>query len=366
MLNIKCIPRKALVLVLGGGMILPNISPAMINDTAGCAGAGISYPYIAGANDNPLFISSDHRPTNNINQVMMMEIIRTINNQTTFQTVRAARHHIIPYQVLRDFYNAVITRGQSNPLELRTFGQILLHLVDNASRLYQNTISLSQLDDARSVALDFMHGVVLGDETRFSEQQVSGLYAIRTLFTWFPANIFIGPDTSYRFDDPGNGFEWNARSIVGAENFNRLEALHNLMVAYINKRNTLDHGWSVIMLARMVSMVSLFKALDNVVTISNAQNWFEPPDWYGDERVGIGFNGRVEYVDVQNLNPPENMRKKRENKNNFIVKRLPTIADPYCLMAPKIVKKKLVASLFTDINPDLNTNKEPKHDELRK
>lgn len=362
MLNIKLIPKKTLVLVLGGGMLLPNISPAMINDTAGCAGAGISYPYIAGANDNPLFISSNHRPLNNINEVMMMEIIRTINGQTTFQTVRAARHHIIPYHVLRDFYNAVLRRGQSNQQELITFGQILLHLVDNAFTLYQNTIALSQLYDARSVAVNFMQGVVFGDETRFSEQQVSGLYAIRILFTWFPANIFIGPDTSYRFDDPGNGFEWNARSIVGAENFNRLEELHNLMVAYIHQRNTLDDGSAVTMLVRIVS---LFKALDNVLTISNAQNWFEPPDWYGDERVGIGFNGRVEYVDVQNLNPPENRREKRENKNNFIVKRLPTIADPYCLMTPKIVKKKLVASLLTHINPDLNTNKEPGRDELR-
>nr|AII74054.1 putative Shiga-like toxin alpha subunit [Bacteriophage APSE-4] len=360
MLNIKCIPRKALVLVLGGGMLLPNISPAMINDTAGCP---VHFERLLNSTvpahiDNTLFITS--RPDTDIGSRMTVEVY-DMNSGETY-SVQASRHHIIPHATLRDFYNRVIERAPDHQNELREFTSALSNLIDNADRYYLNFLHpMERIDNERELryARTALNRLVntwthQREFTVTSEDDI-GLRLIQSIYIWMPGNIFLGPAPSERADDPGSNFDEEAIHIIGRENYNILHTIYLLMRAYVAGENRLNDGSEV----TMTRIVSLLNQVPSSIFLSNEDNWIKDID---ETRVGITWNDELE---VENVTSIHNKIEKRGTKSNFILRKLSSIPDAYCLMTPKIVKKKLVASLLTHINPDLNTNKEPGRDELR-
>lgn len=147
-------------------------------------------------------------------------------------TVPVSRHHIIPFNVLRAFYNRV---SQQNALtQTRGFwGVFSNNLVYYASAGGSNCqIMGSDLVDAANLA----EGQGLGITTGGGSSLAPGFDTFEQFYAWLPGNLFIGPNN--RSDDPTNGFESNARVVVGDENFNILSRTYNNMIRYNNGDNS--------------------------------------------------------------------------------------------------------------------------------
>lgn len=148
-------------------------------------------------------------------------------------TVAVSRHHIIPFNVLRAFYNRV---SQQNALtQTRGFlGVFSNNLVYYASAGGSNCqIMGNDLVDAANLA----EGQGLGITTGGGSSMAPGFDTFEQFYAWLPGNLFIGPNN--RSDDPMDRFESNARVVVGDENFNILSRTYNNMIRYNNGDNSL-------------------------------------------------------------------------------------------------------------------------------
>lgn len=147
-------------------------------------------------------------------------------------TVPVSRHHIIPFNVLRAFYNRV---SQQNALtQTRGFlGVFSNNLAYYASAGGSNCQIMGiDLVDAANLA----EGQGLGITTGGGSRLAPGFDTFEQFYAWLPGNLFIGPNN--RSDDPSDGFESNARVVVGDENFNILSRTYNNMIRYNNGDNS--------------------------------------------------------------------------------------------------------------------------------
>lgn len=147
-------------------------------------------------------------------------------------TVPVSRHHIIPFNVLRAFYNRV---SQQNALtRTRGFWGIFSdNLVHYASAGGSNCQIMGiDLVDAANLA----EGQGLGITTGGGSSMAPGFDTFEQFYAWLPGNLFIGPNN--RSDDPSNMFESNVRVVVGDENFNILSRTYNNMIRYNNGDNS--------------------------------------------------------------------------------------------------------------------------------
>lgn len=140
------------------------------------------------------------------------------------QDIRLSRHHIIPYNRLRDFWNAVIR----NPTHLLHFADVLQVLVNNA-RIFYDPDAVISLNRAQGV-VDGIRSRRLLYNTQLTPDDRNGVAALQVLFAWMPGNIFVGVGVQSRADDPGSNFERNAGVVIGPENMQRLETLNNYMI----------------------------------------------------------------------------------------------------------------------------------------
>lgn len=144
-------------------------------------------------------------------------------------TVQVSRHHIIPFNVLRAFYNRLVTENS-----LRNASGFL-NVYSNNLRFYAGS---NGIDCNGGVGIDLFNagnlaqaqglGTARGNGDTFA----LGFDTFEQFYTWLPGNLFIGPTN--RSDDPGEGFESDAHIVVGAENFDILSRVYNNMLAYNN------------------------------------------------------------------------------------------------------------------------------------
>ncbi|AZC39470.1 hypothetical protein C4K37_5105 [Pseudomonas chlororaphis subsp. piscium] len=143
-------------------------------------------------------------------------------------TVSVSRHHIIPFNVLRLFYNRVV---ENNALaNARGF----FGTYANNVRFYAqaNGINCDSLGDdlitAANIAQAQGYGIVHGS----GNDNAPGFDTFEQFYAWIPGNLFIGPNN--RSDDPHDGFESGAGVVVGSGTFSILSRLYSNMNRYNN------------------------------------------------------------------------------------------------------------------------------------
>lgn len=144
-------------------------------------------------------------------------------------TVQVSRHHIIPFNVLRVFYNRLVTENS-----LRSASGFLNVYSDNL-RFYASSNGVDcnggvgiDLFNAGNLAQAQGSGAARGNGYTFA----LGFDSFEQFYTWLPGNLFIGPTN--RSDDPGEGFESDAHIVVGTGHFDILSRVYNNMLAYNN------------------------------------------------------------------------------------------------------------------------------------
>ncbi|MCA6220982.1 hypothetical protein [Photorhabdus antumapuensis] len=143
-------------------------------------------------------------------------------------TVPVSRHHIIPFNLLRGFYNRVVENNR-----LRNISSFLT-VYSNNLRSYASRggVDCNQLGsdiiDASNLGLAQGSGWIRGGSDRFTP----GFSTFEQFYAWLPGNLFIGPNN--RSDDPGPGFESNAAVVIGEANFNLVSRLYRNMMDYMS------------------------------------------------------------------------------------------------------------------------------------
>jgi len=69
---------------------------------------------------------------------------------------------------------------------------------------------------------------------------------IQQFVTWFPGNIFIGPEPNIRGDDPGEKIEELAGYIIGEAHHNILKDMNTEMANYINTFTSKNKRYSIV------------------------------------------------------------------------------------------------------------------------
>lgn len=312
MLNIKLIPKKTLVLALIGCMLLPNVSPA--KNIFGC----------------DISLERDYHPARDLLNIRERPQALNINMDTSPLTVAfegaaipASRHHIIPFDILRLFFNAVVQ--SQDPLAQRTIARVLTQLTVDAlsdQTYLHRTLTRDRIENAHRLAIRMQRG-------EFNMQTVSPTYfgeslgILMTLFSWMPGNIFIGPVGSLRGDDPGSGFEYASAPIIGQEQFDSLYGIYRRMVAYINGNDNTNNN--------LVDIVDRLNNLDN-----SQLHFYLETQWRRNTA-----NGNERYYIFNNSN-----NRRLRNIDSVLEKPPIRQEDKYCLIATEIAIKELLVALL--------------------
>ncbi|MDF2389800.1 hypothetical protein GWQ31_00260 [Aeromonas sp. 2MA4] len=227
--------------------------------------------------------------------------------------VEVSRHHIIPFNVLRTFYNRLAERNQFSNV-----GGFFYTYSDNL-RFYasRNGIDCGNLGndlvDAGNLALAHRYGLARQGGTALAP----GFDTFEQFYAWLPGNLFIGP--AQRSDDPHEGFESNAHVVVGAAYFDTLSRVYQNMIRFNNgdDSSSLLNAISV-GLSQMAQKKSVFS--------------LNPQDW-------MYIHGKYKLKDTQ------------LNKGYFTTEAMKTkkIDDDTCVdMTPNILEK-IITVLDLDV-----------------
>ncbi|XP_055838160.1 uncharacterized protein LOC129906415 [Episyrphus balteatus] len=143
------------------------------------------------------------------------------------------RHHVIPFQVLRNFFSFAVQRSR----EASRIGEYL--------SAYISTITDQLIDRGQSVQRP--EPIPTDAEAVIFIDPMEEMFAS---LTWLPGNIFLGPapqnrrrddPLNQRGGDPGNAFEQYANRIIRDEaHFTALENLNRDMQLYLNNPLNFD------------------------------------------------------------------------------------------------------------------------------
>lgn len=218
--------------------------------------------------------------------------------------VTVSRHHIIPFNVLRSFYNRLAERNRFSNL-----GGFFTTYSDNL-RFYASGNNIdcgtlgNDLVDAGNLALAHRYALARPG----GNAMAPGFDTFEQFYTWLPGNLFIGPNE--RSDDPGEGFESNAHVVVGAAYFDILSRTYQNMVRFNNGDDSpnLLNAISVD-LTRIAQRRSVFSL--------NSQDW-------------VYIHGKYQLRD-HGINKGENIKPSRETKK---------LSDDICVdMSPNLLEK---------------------------
>ncbi|WP_418153354.1 hypothetical protein [Actinoalloteichus caeruleus] len=135
-----------------------------------------------------------------------------------------ARHHIIPYNVLRDFWNKLVEEEKihlTHPL----LKVIQSKLVDGV-----NGYKILMNQDDRTVAAEVCAEVIEG-ATEFESDRWENFALV---YAWLPGNLFLGPDERFRKNPATDEFEEHCSPIVGKQVYSTMRSAYNNMKQYIN------------------------------------------------------------------------------------------------------------------------------------
>ncbi|KAA5831777.1 hypothetical protein ABT337_01220 [Saccharopolyspora hirsuta] len=133
--------------------------------------------------------------------------------------VPMTRHHIVPYVVLKNYWNML--------LDQRRFGDLRLVLREMARMLFRYRLTFDAAERRGVAAL--AEGITA--ETHDPDAQGTPQFydGLMQVYFWLPGNLFIGPRS--RSDDPGPGFDAAARGL-GLPFYGELLRVYENMASY--------------------------------------------------------------------------------------------------------------------------------------
>jgi GH18 family chitinase len=154
--------------------------------------------------------------------------------------VSMARHHIVPDNLLRNFWNTLLERGHFNG----THGvaeRLLVALEARLPRYARDSMRLEEGDV--SELQDLLTRIINGEiQHRAGARRPNGFDNLSAVYQWMPGNLFIGPRGGggpyQRDDDPGDGFEGGARVLMSNQSFQTREQANRYIREYINNQST--------------------------------------------------------------------------------------------------------------------------------
>lgn len=179
-------------------------------------------------------------------------------------TVPVSRHHIIPFNILRSFYNAVLNNGHM--IYLRGF----LYVMQNNMNGYAGVSGMDcssnagSIERAMNIAAAFSYNLIHpgGDVTP------DGLDDFQEFYTWLPGNLFIGPTN--RSDDPGDGFEEASFQIIGADAYALMREGYDSMQLYVNSNDVAALRSAVVYLSKIAQRKNAYQL--------NSSDWVKDKD----------------------------------------------------------------------------------------
>lgn len=149
--------------------------------------------------------------------------------------IPVTRHHIIPSNVLRDFYNTAVEKKT----RIKTFRRFFISFAQRipyyltATRAGQVFMNTHPNEVQGVISINKRLGA--GTMQSGGERPPAYYDDFKKFYAWMPWNLFIGPSGEYRTDDPGPEFESNAKYIVNNICvWRQIEKLYRLMVRYTN------------------------------------------------------------------------------------------------------------------------------------
>lgn len=140
----------------------------------------------------------------------------------TDNVVNLNRHHIIPFQVLRNFFNVAVSVSDNDELsdavDFQIRGAVNEYVLPNS---YSSEVVQALRTPIPTV---LPRGEML--------QRI-----LQAFFIWLPGNIFYGPPQKLRSDDPGSSFEKTCQPIIGERAYGILSHLYTQMVNFVNDEN---------------------------------------------------------------------------------------------------------------------------------
>ena len=173
-----------------------------------------------------------------------------LNNHQPFRDdrhpVEVMRHHIIPDRLLNEFWNTLLAVGSLN----LTAGGLLRGLEESAEN---NRMNLNGAD--RREVVQLLQSIRSGRiRHNPSARRPLGFDTLAAVYEWMPGNLFIGPRGGggqyQRTDDPQDGFEVNARVVVGPA-FANMENANSLIRDFTRTSNTRTGTQAAIALSRL-------------------------------------------------------------------------------------------------------------------
>jgi hypothetical protein len=147
------------------------------------------------------------------------------------------RHHIIPDNKLRNFWNQMVANnhlGSAAGAYLTTF--------NNNVTLYDLTIDAGDVSEVQELLSEIKAGLTTHDPNEPAPG--NRLVNFSSIFSYLPGNIMLGPvhggGENQRDDDPGDAFEATAQVVTGADRFRRLEAANSKIDKYLVSNKSAD------------------------------------------------------------------------------------------------------------------------------
>lgn len=200
------------------------------------------------------------RPSAPYNSIMNYNTSLTQQGMGAAYPTAVSRHHIIPFNVLRTFYNLVVSQNRFRNLRsfFSEYANNIRHYASvngvGCNNIGTDLLDAGNLAQAHSFALIHGGGSIIAP----------GFDTFEQFYAWLPGNLFIGP--SNRLDDPLNGFESNAHIVVGREYFDILARTNSRMQQYINGDHSTELLRSITVdLAKIANRKRIFQL--------NPENW---------------------------------------------------------------------------------------------
>lgn len=203
-------------------------------------------------------------------------------------TVDLTRHHVIPFQFLRKFFNFAAT--VTVDAKVRT-------AIDKEIRQLMDSYV-----DKKGLPSQILK------RTRGKTNPETIINALQVFYSWLPGNIFYGPKPEVRSDDPGSAFEVDCYEIIGDKNYKTVGNLYVRMVNFVesSKYRTAE-------IFRKITEDLLGLIVKRTPVEYNAKQWEVDPKKPGKYRIH-----------------------RREREDESKIPKQPTVADKECI-SPKLV-----------------------------
>jgi hypothetical protein len=185
--------------------------------------------------------------------------------------VEMTRHHIIPYNQLRRFWNRMVQEGHLTNSAAPLFSSIE-NLLNQHVLLTNFTLNEADRQQVIQLLQDIRQRRVTHDANGRSP---NGWDSLQQVYAWMPGNLFIGPSGNFRTDDPGEEFEGNA-GVVVPHGFEAFQTANNQITQYES-----NHA------------AQLAQRIANTLNNINSRN--QPFDLNSDNWEQVNDNGRIRY-----------------------------------------------------------------------